>query len=203
MFRVTGRRRVSESLAPAQTAPSSVGELFTEFLDGIVAALPRIVGGVVFLVGSYLVVRLTLGVVRRVLREVYPADQGLVVDLSVAVVGVFLWFGVALALLNIVGLGDVAASLGTASGFVGLGVAFALKEMIADTVAGVYLIRDPDFEVGDRVETAGVTGEVVGVGLRKARIETDDGTLVVLANREVEKKWENESRTQSTAPTEL
>ncbi|MEZ3116525.1 mechanosensitive ion channel domain-containing protein [Halobaculum sp. MBLA0147] len=173
------------------------------FLDGIVAALPRVVGGLAFLVCSYLVIRVVLAVVRRVLRGIYPEDQGLVVDLSVAVVGVFLWFGVVLALLNIVGLGDVAASLGTASGFVGLGVAFALKEMIADTVAGVYLIRDPDFEEGDRVETAGVTGEVAGVGLRKARIETDDGTLVVLANRDVEKKWENESRTQSTAPTEL
>lgn len=32
-------------------------------------------------------------------------------------------------------MGAVAAGLGTATGFIALGVAFALKEMIADTVA--------------------------------------------------------------------
>jgi small-conductance mechanosensitive channel len=88
-----------------------------------------------------------------------------------------------------VGLGDVAASLGTASGFIGLGVAFALKEMIADTVAGVYLLQDEDFSEGDRVETASVTGRLVSIDLRKTRIETDEGNLVVVANREVEKRW--------------
>ena len=44
-----------------------------------------------------------------------------------------------------------AASLGTATGFIALGVAYALSDMIEDTVAGVYLLRDPDFAVGDTV----------------------------------------------------
>ena len=95
-------------------------------------------------------------------------------------------------------MGSIAASLGTATGFVGLGVAFALKEMIADTVAGVYLLQDPDFEAGDRVTTASVTGTVEAIDLRKTRIRLDDGDLVVLANREVEKKWTREAADPET-----
>lgn len=91
---------------------------------------------------------------------------------------------------------DIAASLGTATGFIGLGIAFAIKEMIADTVAGVYLLRDPDFNEGDVVTTASVTGTVTGIDLRKTRIQTDDGDLIVVANREVEKRWTNERATQ-------
>lgn len=199
-----GRGVASTAILTQETPPTppTVDALFAEFVSGIVAALPQLLGGIVFLIGAYIVVRIVLRIARAAFRRIYPADQGLVVDLSVAIVGVFLWFGVALALLNIVGLGDVAASLGTASGFVGLGVAFALKEMLADTVAGVYLIRDPDFEVGDSVETASVTGEVSGVGLRKTRIEATDGTLVVLANRDVEKKWTNKSKQTTDAETE-
>jgi hypothetical protein len=61
--------------------------------------------------------------------------------------------------------------------------------MIADTVAGVYLLRDPDFNPGDVVVADGVTGTVKEIELRKTRIEIDGGDLVVLANKDVEKKW--------------
>ncbi len=164
-----------------------------EFVDGIVATLPRLVSGVIFLLIAYLVIRIIRSIARSALSRIYPLEEALIVDLSVAIIGIFLWFGTLLALLDIVGMGDIAASLGTATGFVGLGVAFALKEMIADTVAGVYLLQDPDFQDGDRVTTASVTGTVEGIDLRKTRIRLDDGDLVVLANREVEKKWTKEA----------
>lgn len=127
----------------------------------------------------------------------------MIVDLSVVVIGGLLWFGALLVLLKIVGMGEVAASLGTATGFVALGVAFALKEMIADTVAGVYLLRDFDFNVGDDVETASVTGTIASVDLRKTRIRKPDGDLVVAANRDVEKRWTRRGRVaQSRRPTQ-
>jgi small-conductance mechanosensitive channel len=101
-------------------------------------------------------------------------------------------------LLKVVGLGDIAASLGTATGFVALGVSYALSNMIADAVAGVYLLRDPDFNPGDKVTTESTTGVVRDIGLRKSRIEIDSGDVVVLANREVEKKWTLQSGSPAT-----
>lgn len=172
---------------------SIVTEVFKEFAGGLIAAIPKVLSGIVFLVLAYVVIRIVLFVTRAVFEGIYPAEQDLIVDLSVTIVGLFLWFGAALALLKIVGLGDVAASLGTAAGFIGLGVAFAIKETIADTAAGVYLLQDPDFNRGDVVDTAAVTGTITKIDLRKTRIQTDDGDLVVLANREVEEKWTNRS----------
>ncbi|WP_226006499.1 mechanosensitive ion channel domain-containing protein [Natrinema salinisoli] len=176
--------------------------ILSELIADTITALPKVISGVLFLVVAYLLIKIALWVTRSVLERMHPDEQRLIVDLSVTIVGVFLWFGAALAFLKIVGLGDVAASLGTAGGFIGLGVAFALKEMIADTVAGIYLLRDPDFEVGDTVNTASVTGTVTQIDLRKTRIRADDGTLVVLANRDVEKKWTNESSAASESRVE-
>ncbi|MFB6219091.1 MAG: mechanosensitive ion channel family protein [Halobacteriaceae archaeon] len=167
--------------------------VLSEFAASFVAALPRLFAGLVFLTLAYVAIRLVRSAVSSVLHRVYPPDQELVVDLLVTAVHVFLWFGAGLALLKIVGMDDVAASLGTATGFIGLGVAFALKEMIADTVAGVYLLKDPDFNEGDLVTTASTTGTIVGIDLRKTRVRTDDGDLVVVANRDVEKRWTRES----------
>ncbi len=181
------------------TAPSdaTIDSVTTEFFNGIITAIPNVLSGILFLVLSYVSIKFILAVVRGILNRVYPESQTLIVDLQVVVVGLFLWFGAALALLKIVGLGEVAASLGTAAGFIGLGIAFALKEMIADTVAGVYLLRDEDFNIGDSVDTASVSGTIRRIDLRKTRIESDDGDLIVLANRDVEKKWVQNSESRS------
>jgi small-conductance mechanosensitive channel len=190
------------TLAANALAVSNVERILDESIRGILAALPRLLVGVVFLSLAYVAIRLVRSVARSVLSAMYPAEEKLVVDLAVALVGIVLWFGALLALLKIVGMGDIAASLGTATGFIGLGIAFALKEMIADTVAGVYLLQDPDFQEGDRVTTASVTGTVAGIDLRKTRIRADDGDLVVLANREVEKKWTREADEPEASPDE-
>ena len=172
----------------ASTAPLLVRSL-NDFLDAVLAAIPRILSGFVFLALSYVTVRIVLALVRRSVRRVYADDRELVGNLIVTVVAVFLWFAVALTFLKIIGMGDVAASLGTAVGFVALGVSYALSEMIKDTVAGVYLLRDPDFNIGYRIDAKGVTGTVAAIELRKTRIDTDDGDRVVLANREIESRW--------------
>jgi small-conductance mechanosensitive channel len=170
----------------------AIEQITAELVDGVIAAVPKLILGLVFLTLAYLVIAVVRRVLRGVLGRVYASQQQLIVDLAVTVCSLFLWFGAGLTLLKIVGMGEVAATLGTATGFIALGVAFALKEMIADTVAGVYLLRDPDFNEGDLVTTASVTGTVTGIGLRKTRIRTDEGDLVVLANGDVDKKWTQE-----------
>lgn len=164
-------------------------ETVTDFLDNIGAAIPDILAAVLFFILAYITVKIVLSIVRRSLRRIYTGQQELIADLLTTVLAIVLWFGVALTLLSILGLGEIAASLGTATGFIALGVAYALSEMIEDTVAGVYLLRDPDFNVGDRVSTDAATGTVKAIELRKSRIETDDGDLVVVANRSIESLW--------------
>lgn len=145
--------------------------------------------GLVFLALAYATVRIVLTLVRSSIDRIYVGDRELVGDLIATLAAIFLWFGVALTFLKVVGMGDIAASLGTAVGFIALGISYALSEMIEDTVAGVYLLRDPDFNPGYRVEAKGVTGTVAAIELRKTRIDTDTGDRVVLANREIEPRW--------------
>ena len=150
--------------------------------------IPKLVTALIFLAVAYVAIRLVLVVVGSALERIY-ADSRLVADLFATVAAVFLWFAAALALLKILGMGDIAASLGTATGFVALGVSYALSDMIADTVAGVYLLRDPDFDPGDEVVVGDVTGVVRDVDLRKTRLEVGGGDVVVMGNSSVEEKW--------------
>jgi small-conductance mechanosensitive channel len=167
--------------------------------DGVEAALPRIIAGLVFAVVAYAAVRLLLAVLRSSLSRYYGERQELVAQLFVTVAGIFLWFAAALTFLKIVGMGDIAASLGTAVGFIALGVSYALSEMIEDTVAGVYLLRDPDFEVGDRIAVGNTEGTVTAIELRKSRFRLEDGDTWVVANRDVESKWTKRATGTSNA----
>ncbi|OSP10799.1 mechanosensitive ion channel protein MscS [Halorubrum ezzemoulense DSM 17463] len=178
--------------------PSLVSRSLSNFVEGLVVAVPRLLSGLIFLALAYLTVRVVLSVVHGSIERLYVGDRELVGDLIVTLVSVFLWFGVALTFLKVVGMGDIAASLGTAVGFIALGVSYALSEMIEDTVAGVYLLRDPDFNVGYRVESKGVTGTVAAIELRKTRIDTDGGDRIVMANREIEPRWTHDVPEETT-----
>lgn len=179
-----------------------VSQTIEGFLDNIATALPRILTGIVFLAVSYVGIKLVMLVLRPILHRTFRG-QPIYVRLVSTVIIVFLWFGVLLSFLTTVGLGPIAASLGTASGFLALGVSYALSDMIKDAVAGVYLIRDPDFEVGDRVVAVDMEGVVQSIELRKTRFDVGNDT-VIRANGEVEKKWTLKSRanseTESSSP---
>jgi small-conductance mechanosensitive channel len=179
-----------------------VRETVVDIQQSLIDAVPKLVMALVFVTVAYVGIKVVIRVVRGTLDAIYPDEQDLIVNLATTVVGVFLWFTVALTLLNILGMGDIAASLGTAAGFIALGVSYALSSMIADTVAGVYLLRDPDFNPGDRVTADGTTGEVSDIGLRKSRLDLDGGETVVVANSAVEKKWTLEDESVATVTTD-
>jgi small-conductance mechanosensitive channel len=167
---------------------SSVDEAVAQLVDGVLAALPKVLAGLLFLVVVGVLIRVALWVLSMLLGRTLHGKTPVYRQFVVTVVSAFLWFGAILSFLSIVGLTAIAASLGTATGFVALGVAYALSGMIADVVAGVYLLRDPDFNPGDTVTVEDTTGVVRSIELRKTRFAVD-GDTVVRANAAIEEEW--------------
>ncbi|WP_254271367.1 mechanosensitive ion channel domain-containing protein [Haloarcula marina] len=159
-----------------------------ELYASIAAALPNLIAGIVFLAVAAVCIKVVMTAVRAILARTLPGEAPVYRQFIAALVLVFLWFAVGLSFLSIVGLTLVAASLGTATGFLALGVSYALSGMIADAVAGVYLLRDPDFNPGDTVTAGDTTGEVTAIELRKTRFDVA-GDTVVRANADIEKRW--------------
>jgi small-conductance mechanosensitive channel len=147
----------------------------------------RIASALFFLLVATFAVRLGLKAVRMLASRKFSEET--TVNLLENAARRLMWFSVILVALSILGFGQIAASLGTAAGFVALGISLALRDVLSDTAAGVYLAKDPDFNNGDQVEVDGVKGTVTSVGLRKSRLELEDGNTRVINNSDVEKKW--------------
>ena len=58
----------------------------------------------------------------------------------------------------------------------------ALKDVAASIIAGVILLFDRPFQVGDRVSFNDTYGEIVSIGLRSVRLNTLDDNLVTIPN---------------------
>ena len=84
----------------------------------------------------------------------------------------FLSFEVDSRLLTLMG-GTAAVALG-----------FALKDLVASVVAGIMIMIDRPFQVGDRVEFGGEYGDITSIGLRSVRLQTlSDNTVTIPNNK--------------------
>lgn len=172
------------------TLTGIIADALTKLVADIVAALPTILAGLLFLTMAAVGLRIVQRLLRYSLARTLPNEPLVYRQFVVAVVIVFLWFGVGLSFLSVVGLEGIAASLGSAAGFLALGVSYALSNVIADVVAGVYLLRDEDFMPGDRVDIDGTVGTVRSIELRKTRLAVNDGQdTMVRNNAEIEQEW--------------
>ena len=94
--------------------------------------------------------------------------------ISIFVVGTYLALATLLA-------DQHSAALGVA-GTLALAVGFALKDTLSSVMAGVLILIDQPFQVGDRVRFGDIYGEVTEIGLRTVRIVTLDDHLVSIPN---------------------
>ncbi len=67
-------------------------------------------------------------------------------------------------------------------GVIAVTVGFALKDLASSVLAGITILFDRPFQVGDRVTVADVYGEITTIGLRSVRLVTLDDSLVTIPN---------------------
>ena len=102
--------------------------------------------------------------------------------LQVATLFTFIWYFIAFYVVVTVILKppkEIALAL-TGGLVVALGI--SLKDIAASFIAGLMLLFERPFQVGDRVSFRGEYGEIVGIGLRSVRLNTLADDVVTVPN---------------------
>jgi moderate conductance mechanosensitive channel len=180
-----------ESILPAQTP--FMGKVLEEWqFDGqefMHTTLPRLVGIVVI---ALLLNKLLRMITRRMVRvaEMHAAGPGRVSEVKtlasviratgLAVIGTI----AGLQVLAAVGMN--LAPLLTSAGIAGVAIGLAAQTIVKDMFNGVLILLEGQFNVGDVVKIAGLTGTVEAMSLRKTTIrDGGDGTLYVVPNSQI------------------
>ena len=86
-------------------------------------------------------------------------------------------------ILNILGVNvtSIVAGLGVVSVILSL----ALKDVMQDILAGLSIIFEDQFDIGDLVEINGFTGTVIDLGLKSTKIKSYENTIKIISNRSI------------------
>jgi small-conductance mechanosensitive channel len=88
-----------------------------------------------------------------------------------------------LALLNLFNIkyGTLLAS----AGIVGVGIGLGAQSLFKDIINGIFIIVEDQYNVGETIKIASLTGTVEDLTLRLTRLRDGDGTLYIIPNSQV------------------
>jgi moderate conductance mechanosensitive channel len=97
-------------------------------------------------------------------------------------VGVFLIvFFAGMSVLNDAFSINIAPLLASA-GIAGLAIGFGAQTLVKDVINGFFILVENQFEVGDTIRAAGVSGVVEEITMRRTTLRDGDGTLHIVPN---------------------
>ncbi len=77
---------------------------------------------------------------------------------------------------------DITALLASA-GIAAMAIGMAMKDTLADIIAGILILTDPPFRIGDNIQIDGrIRGTVKKIGMRNTRIFTDENIEIIVPN---------------------
>jgi len=156
--------------------------------DEIVSALVDVaVTVLVFVVAFVLLYLVGKAVLTRVVRESLRQrayDEALVgMAVSITTVVAFV-LAIALA-ATVAGFGVVLSAFAVLGGALALAIGFAAQDLIANFVAGIFILQDEPFTIDDWIEWDGNSGVVREIQLRVTKVQTFDEELVTVPNNQL------------------
>lgn len=166
-----------------------LGEKYvTDFQDFLHEKLPKIIA--VFLIAWLLLWLLRL-ISRHILRlaerqSSTAAHLAQVRTLAAVIrntgVGIIVFLAI-LEILPILGLN--LGPLLTSAGVAGVAIGLAAQNIVKDCFNGFLILIEDQFNVGDTVRVAGVSGAVEAMTLRRTQVRDSDGTLYIVPNSQI------------------
>jgi small-conductance mechanosensitive channel len=178
------RRSVSLPLQQDGSAGLDVPSTVPELLDLLSGVLSAAAAFLVTFVAVYLIgTRVLVPLVKRALdtRGFNESIQ----SLADSVVGAIVLFGAVAVAFTVAGFGSVLAAAATIGGALALAVGIAAQGLVGNFVAGIFILKDRPFEIGDWIEQGDLAGRVEDIDLRVTTLRTFDNEKVTVPNSEL------------------
>ena len=129
---------------------------------------------------------------KRIVEKTKTKFDDIMFDLLKKFLGAIIYAIAIILALDLLGINVMPFIAG--AGVAGIAIGFAAKDTLSNLIAGVLLIIDRPFEVGDRIEVwsapsgSATWGDVIDIGLRATKIKTTDNIIIIIPNNEIMKR---------------
>lgn len=156
-------------------------DIINSWWDSAIERFPQLIAGLLVFVFSLYLARLVSKLVKRTLTR-RKIDPETLLLLSRLARWIIIALGIVLALQQ---AGQDVSALLTGLGILGFTIGFALQDVSKNFIAGILLLVQQPFDLGDDIQVGNYTGKVVEVDLRATEILTFDGRRVTIPNGDV------------------
>ena len=167
-------------------APAAVANFLAEL--GVPASIANPLGAVVIFivvfVAVYLLGRLLARPFTDRLLDRRDLDAHAKRPIKKLVGGVVVFIAIAVA-FGLAGFGNFLQSLATIAAAATLAIGFAMQDVLANFVAGLFIYTDKPFRIGDWIEWDDNRGIVEDISLRVTRVRTFDNELLTVPNSQL------------------
>jgi len=150
------------------------------FIDNLIKGIPNLLTAVGIFVVSIYLAGVFGKIIRRVLK-VRAAPEGVIQLLAQLGYSLVIVFGAITAIQRFF---DVTAFL-AGLGILGFTVGFALQDVMKNFAAGIILLIQQPFHVGEAIGVTGYDGSVLQIDLRSTEMKTWDGRVVNIPNANI------------------
>ncbi len=152
----------------------------SEFLNGLLALVPNIIQAIRIITVILVITTIVLAILNKAFRK--NQRQITVVRLINSMVKCVMTIVLVIAVLAIWGVNTTA--LITGAGVVTLVVGLGMQSLISDVVAGLFIVFENEFNVGDIVTIDGFRGTVISIGIRTTKLEAL-GNIKIVNNSDI------------------
>ena len=103
-------------------------------------------------------------------------------SLGSSVANAVVWVAAIAIGFTMAGYGAFLSAFAVFGGAIALAVGFAAQDLLGNFVAGIFILKDKPFEVGDWIEWDGNSGRVEDIDLRVSRVRTFDNERITVPN---------------------
>lgn len=160
-------------------------DLVDSFINPIKQFLPKLPPLILSLILGIVIVVLLAGLAKYFLKiaRIPKALAGIILSLLT----IILWILLFSELAREMGMTSVAITVSGSLIVLGLALSNGATALTSDIIAGVFLAKDRDFEIGYKVKIGDIKGTIQSIDVRKVRIIDDDGKLHIIPNANIDK----------------
>ena len=136
---------------------------------------------IIYMIMASIIYGVIKGIIKRISNDKRINNKKkTILSLIKNIIKYIIYICTALGILGVYGIDTtgIVASIGIA----GLVIGLALQDIISDFLAGILILFDNKYSLGDIVEINGFKGEVINFGLMSTKIKNGLGEIKILSN---------------------
>lgn len=162
---------------------SLITEKLSDWVEALIKLLPNLVVGAIVMVIGFYIAKYIRKIARKLISKI---SNNLTLNNLFSSIIYFIFLGIVIfTVLSILNLDKAVTSILAGAGILGLALALAFQDIATNFMSGIFISFRKPLKVGDIVKIKDYMGKVQEVNLRDTVIETFQGKVVIIPNKEV------------------